>query len=105
MDNCSEHKKDLFGETDMKKVAEAIGDLHYETLAELLRNLSIKLYKDGLKDRENNKEKLGYALSNASNDVAASASHITRAYKISKPFMNQIECAGCGRNVNHCVCP
>lgn len=87
-DDCSKHKKDLFGETDMKKVAERIGDLHYETLTDLLSKLSVKLYKDGLKDRNSSKEILGCVLADASNDVAAAASHIGKAWTISKPFMH-----------------
>lgn len=47
MSDCSQHPKSLFGETDMKKVAEAIGDLHYKKLYALLKYLEVKLFIDG----------------------------------------------------------
>lgn len=57
--NCSKHKKDILGVTDMKDLAEMIGDLHYETLSEFLDKLSDKLYLDGAKDSAANRIKLG----------------------------------------------
>lgn len=87
--DCKGHSKQLFGITDMRVVAEAIGDLHYETLAELIGRLSIKLYLDGLKDRGGHRELLGYALDDASNSMKDAAMKITRAWEICKPFMNK----------------
>lgn len=89
MDNCSQHKKSVAGIEDMKVLAEMIGDLHYESLVALLGRLSIKLYKDGLKDRGGERDQLGYALCDASNNVAAAAVDINKAWQISKPFMNR----------------
>lgn len=84
-----EHKKDIVGISDMKVLAQMIGDLHYETLEELLYRLATKLYLDGLKDRSNDRHKLGYALTDASDHMSKSASFIATAWKISKPFMNE----------------
>lgn len=87
MNDCSQHKKDVSGITDMSLLAEMVGDLHYEKLAEFIGRLGTKLYKDGLKDRMNHREKLGYALNDASDDMMKAALRISEAWKISKPFM------------------
>ena len=89
MSDCSQHKKDLYGHTDMKEVAETIGDLNYASLEELLGRLAIKLYKDGLKDRVSGREKLGYCLNDASDKITEAAKFIKSAWHISKPFMKQ----------------
>lgn len=107
MDDCSKHKKDLFGETDMKKVAEAIGDLHYESLSKFLWELQTKFHNDSINDIKGQRFKLGHLLHRASKLVYEASNEIERAWQISKYFMKETdnECAGCGRNVNHCVCP
>lgn len=87
MSNCSNHKKDLFGETDMKKVAEAIGDSHYKLLSLLLYHLREKLWKDGVKDAAEGRVKLGEHLMQASTRIAQARIYIEGAWKISKPFM------------------
>jgi hypothetical protein len=87
MSNCSNHKKDLYGESDMKKVAEAIGDLHYETLAQLLKALSQKLKQDSRKDWKSGRVRLANLLKEASVDIKNSYTQIVSAYQISKPFM------------------
>lgn len=85
--NCSNHKKELFGHTDMKEVASAISDLHYETLAKLLDRLSDKLYDDASKDLLKNRTKLSVELREASQYLATASNSIESAWKISKPFM------------------
>ena len=89
MSDCSKHKKEVAGITDMKVLAEMIGDLHYETLEELLGRLGTKLYLDGLNDRSHGRQLLGYALTDASDAMYKSAKHIAEAWHISKPFMQQ----------------
>jgi len=89
MSDCSKHKKEVAGITDMKELAEMIGGLHYESLQNLLGYLSNNLYMDGLKDRGRKREKLGYALSDASDDLHKAAIHIQEAWQISKPFMTK----------------
>lgn len=85
--DCSKHKKGLFGHSDMKEVAEAIGDLHYEVLATLLLRLSSKLQMDRLKDRADGKIKLAEQLEKAAGDIFQSHFRILKAWEISKPFM------------------
>lgn len=51
MSNCSQHKKEVAGISDMKVLAEMQGDLHYETMAQLFKELGDKLASDGLKDK------------------------------------------------------
>lgn len=87
MSNCSNHRKDVHGETDMKHLAEEIGNLHYETLQNFLGYLGIKLYKDSIKDRIAGREKLGYSLLDASDNIQSAANNIKTAWQICKPFM------------------
>lgn len=86
--DCSQHKKNLFGEADMKVVAEAIGDLHYETLSDLLYHLSSKLYEDGKKDFQAGRTQVSHYLFLAQMRVHAAHHSIHEAWEISKPFMN-----------------
>ena len=88
MSNCSNHKRDLFGETDMKKAAEIIGDLHYKTLAALLVELSIKLYRDGQFDEISKREQLAHYLNEAQYKISEASGFIYKAWKVSKPFMD-----------------
>jgi hypothetical protein len=96
MSNCSNHRRDVHGETDMKHLAEEVGNLHYETLQNFLVYLCTKLYRDGLKDRMAGREKLGYALTDASDKVKEAAGHIKEAWQISKPFMDESPAANPG---------
>lgn len=87
--DCSGHKKDLFGKTDMKEVAEAIGDLNYETLQELFFQLSVKLYQDEMRDANNKRPELGASLDHTSDHIANAAHCMARAWKTSKKYMNE----------------
>lgn len=85
--DCSGHKKDLFGESDMRKVAEMIGDLHYETLTELLRELCLKINKDGGNDYDKGRFLLGDALIQCGDKLSEAHLFMTKVWEISKPFM------------------
>lgn len=87
MDNCEKHKKDLYGETDMKKVAEDIGDLHYETLNQLLSELSVKICQDSERDADSGKIALSNFLWDAHTEIYCAAYKIKKAWQISEPFM------------------
>ena len=87
MDNCGKHKKEVAGISDMKVLAEMIGDLHYETLAELLKQLSEKLGNDGINDGEWGRRHLSNVLCYAAGDLHNAAKNIQSAWQISKPFM------------------
>lgn len=91
MTNCSKHKKEIEGITDMTLLAEKIGDLHYETLGELLFQLSKKIYQDGVKDEKAGRIKLGTALKSAAFSLHMSNNGIHHAWMISKPFMSDTE--------------
>ena len=85
--DCSKHKRDLFGETDMKVVAEMIGDLHYESLTELFHYLENKLWIDSQKDKANGKTDLSSFLVNACDGMGIAHQNMQKAWQISKPFM------------------
>ena len=89
MSDCSKHKKEVAGISDMKELAEMIGDLHYETLQELLKQLAFKLSRDAGNDMEEGRMKLGIALLDASLNTLKVFRSIEQAWQISKPFMNQ----------------
>lgn len=73
----------------MRKVAEAISNLHYEALEELIGSLGSKIYRDSVKDRMHGREKLGFELLNASIMLSNCALFLQKAWYISKPFMNK----------------
>jgi hypothetical protein len=88
MNDCSKHKKDVAGISDMKLLAEMIGDLHYESLAELFHYLEGKIGVDAFYDYVGDRPKLSFALGEASEHIARVAKCLDHAYQISKPFMN-----------------
>jgi len=81
------HPKNVGEYTDMNKLAEDIGNLHYDTMYELLRNLAKKLGHDCLNDQSAGRQKLANELSEASNAITDAACYIGTAWEISKPFM------------------
>ena len=85
--DCSNHPKELYGETDMRVVAEKISDLNYETSQTLFFELSIKINEDGIKDTEKGRPELGASLDHASDHLANAAHCMARAWKTSKKFM------------------
>jgi hypothetical protein len=89
MSDCSRHSKQVAGISDMKLLAEAIGDLAYPELSLLLYHLSDKFYYDGRKDAAGGRKKLAQALYDAQLAVHRAHQHIDQAAKISEPFMKQ----------------
>jgi hypothetical protein len=89
MSDCSQHKKDVAGIEDMKVLAEIIGDLHYETLAELIHSLAKKIEKDGVKDFRNRRTDLASELYQTCYLLFQASRHVKKAYAISKPFMDK----------------
>lgn len=85
--NCSRHKREIAGISDMKQLAEMVGDLHYESLAEFLYCLSDKFFKDGKKDEEGKRVKLAKNLFKAQKTTHRSYQHIDQAWKVSEPYM------------------
>lgn len=86
---CLKHRKDVCEISDMKVLAEMIGDLHYETLDVFLDNLAVKLHRDGIKDFNAGRKELGNALQNTGLYIQKSRLYMGKAWQISKPFMNQ----------------
>jgi hypothetical protein len=88
MSDCSKHKKEVAGVSDMSELARQIGDLHYATLAEFLNRLSEKLHADYVKDMEAGRIELSKCLLWAHYGIYKASHGIERAWKISQPFMN-----------------
>lgn len=89
MSDCSKHKKEVAGISNMKELAEMIGDLHYQTLSDLFEELAMKLSKDGQNDINNGRHKLGHKLQQAAGNLEEVKRGIISAWIISKPFMNK----------------
>lgn len=87
--DCSQHKTSVAGISDMKKLAEMIGDLHYETLAELLDYLANKFARDAINDAKAGRYSLATELNCASQNIHEAFGNIESAWEISKPFMKQ----------------
>lgn len=87
--DCSRHSKQVGGISDMKILAEAIGDLHYETLAELFNYLASKLASDAINDAKAERYALSGELNCASKHIDMVFHHIDAAWKISKPYMDK----------------
>lgn len=87
--DCSEHKKEVAGISDMKVLAEMIGDLHYETFSEFLLELHKKLQIDLDKDKASERLQLAYELKWASIFINCASHHIKKSWELSKPFMQK----------------
>jgi hypothetical protein len=88
MSDCSKHKKEVGGISDMKVLAEAIGDLHYEAMAELFGHLSSKIFKDAEKDERAKRWALSGILYELNYTLNICHGLAERAWKLCKPFMN-----------------
>ncbi len=89
--NCSQHKKEVAGITDMKELAEMIGNLHYETLSQLFEHLRAKFEEDSHKDRKAGRKDLSNALFKLALEMMGASTYSEQAWKISKPFMTPIK--------------
>lgn len=74
-------------EDNFAKLAEEIGDLRYDTLAEFLELLGRKIEKDGQKDRSRGRIKLAANLQSAANALIKSSEVIKEAWQICEPYM------------------
>ena len=82
--DCKRHLKEVAGITDMKILAEMIGDLHYETLSTLLYHLSNKVYTDGQKHFVNGRTKLSHFLFESQIKIHSAHQNIEQAWKMSE---------------------
>lgn len=74
-------------EGSFHQLAEELGNLRYDALAEFLQLFSEKLAKDSLADEKRGRAKLATCLAQASNHLGQSAQEIQKAWIISEPFM------------------
>lgn len=85
--DCSNHKRDVLGISDMAELANLIGDLHYETLSLLLDKLADKIYLDAAKDRADGRVLLSEVLELIASDIYSASIYSEKAWQICKPFM------------------
>ena len=71
----------------MEDLAEEIGDLRYDALANFLDLLADKIQRDGEKDQQRQRVKLANSLFQCAEHLKASKAQIERAWEISEPFM------------------
>ena len=85
-----EHLKEI-GEYNgtLGNLAEDIGDLRYDALAEFIGLLSVKIYKDALKDKLRKRSQLSGALFEISSQLEDAQEIIKDAWKICKPCMDK----------------
>ena len=102
----TKHKKKVGQYSNMDKLAEDIGNLHYETLELLMSKLSKKLNADAWIDGMRGRKQLSDALFDASKQTSEASSSIGKAFKISEPYMREPESVkGCGHHPLGCnVC-
>ncbi len=68
-------------------LAEILGDLKYDQLAEFLDHLSTKIRTDAEKDRQRGRSHLALSLYRAANHIKQSAGAIDKAWDICEPYM------------------
>jgi len=71
----------------LRELAEDIGNLRYDALADFLHQLAAKLEADAARDQGRGRLKLAAALGASTESVAAAAAHIERAWRICEPHM------------------
>lgn len=76
-------------EVTPEALAEALGDLRYDSLAEYLVALSKKLQKDSENDGGRGQGQLSYHLSQAAFEIEEARFAIERAWKICDPYMKE----------------
>ena len=74
-------------EHQFEQLAEELGDLRYDSLAEFLELLAQKIERDGQNDLKRSRKKLAKSLQNAAIRLTESAKQIEIAWSISAPYM------------------
>jgi len=75
------------------ELAERVGDLYYDALAEFLHELSDKLHRDGLADHKRGRVKLANELEASAVHLAQASKHIGVAWDICEPYVQQWKAA------------
>lgn len=81
---------------DHKQLAEEMGDLYYDSLAELLWRLGEKLESDAEADMKRDRNKLATELAAAADHLYAAAENIAAAWLICKSYVAEAEQSDCG---------
>ncbi len=71
-----------------EQLAEDIGNLYYDALAEFLRLFSDKLARDAIADHGRGRPKLANELEAGAQHLAAASQHIESAWRICKPYVS-----------------
>lgn len=71
----------------LAELANDLGDLRYDALAEFLAHLSQKLTEDGNQDQERGRPQLAHRLIHSGNLLQASSKEIQKAWIICAPYM------------------
>lgn len=88
--DCAAHETNLCGIEDMELMAEKIGNLHYQTLFNLLYYLYKKIDADAEKDNASGREKLAAALQYAGMGLFEAALRMEKVWNVSKPYMRAV---------------
>lgn len=87
--DCSNHSKEVAGISDMKVLAEMIGDLHYESLAELNERLKEKYAEDAGNDLKAENHKVASDLALMAYFQKQLSIVSSRLWQTCKPLMEQ----------------
>lgn len=85
--SCENHKKDLFGEADLRKAAKAIADMNYESLTTMLSHLGEIIEWDARNDFAGGRKMLSEKLLIVSKLINTSSIFMKDAFEISSRFM------------------
>lgn len=85
--DCSKHKTDLAGISDMRKLAEMIGDMNYKTLVDLFFFLSLKFSGDAHADLIKGRDQLAAELNMIATEMGSARMRMFKAWTISKKYM------------------
>lgn len=72
---------------NLEELAEEIGNLRYDALAEFLELLSKKISKDGAKDKGQGRVQLATQLFSCAGKLEESKINVNEAWRISEPYM------------------
>lgn len=74
---------------DWPQLAEQLGDLRYDALADFLQAMSNKMRKDGDADLGRQRKKLANELYASAEELQAASEAVARAWAICAPFMDE----------------
>lgn len=89
--NCNKHKRNIDGYDDIVKLANDVGDLHYESLKDFLYILTFKLKTDASNDKAAGRKELAKNLDKAGDYVFSAYRAMDRVWDICKPYMKNDE--------------